>query len=155
MLSINEIFYSIQGESTFAGKPCVFVRLAGCDLRCSWCDTPHAFTGGRRLAVEDVVDEVRARGVPFVTVTGGEPLLQAACLDLVRQLADGGLEVQVETGGHRDVSGSRTDGRNPATTSEIRPSTGRGRRAVRGRKPDGKDAPAPELRRHRARCANR
>jgi 7-carboxy-7-deazaguanine synthase len=103
-LVITEIFTSLQGETTEQGRPCTFVRLTACDLRCTWCDTPHAFTGGRRLAIRDVVDEVTARGVPFVTVTGGEPLLQAACLDLVRDLIERGFEVQVETGGHRDVS---------------------------------------------------
>jgi len=104
-LVVHEVFTSLQGETTASGRPCTFVRLTGCDLRCRWCDTPHAFTGGTRRAVADVVDEVRGRGVPFVTVTGGEPLLQPACRALVAALADAGCEVQVETGGHRDVAG--------------------------------------------------
>jgi 7-carboxy-7-deazaguanine synthase len=103
-LTVSEIFTSLQGETTEQGRPCTFVRLTACDLRCTWCDTPHAFTGGSRRAVEDVVAEVRERGVRFVTVTGGEPLLQAASADLVRALLDDGFEVQVETGGHRDVT---------------------------------------------------
>ncbi|MGA7951710.1 MAG: radical SAM protein, partial [Thiobacillaceae bacterium] len=76
MLTINEIFHSIQGESTLAGTPCVFVRLTACDLRCSWCDTPYAFTEGRKMAVDDVVAQVLASECPLVEITGGEPLLQ-------------------------------------------------------------------------------
>lgn len=103
-VTVNEIFTSLQGETTEAGRPCTFVRLTACDLRCSYCDTPHAFHEGTRSDVADVVSEVRRRAVPFVTVTGGEPLLQAGCPLLVAALLDEGLEVQVETGGHRDVA---------------------------------------------------
>ena len=103
-LTVHEIFTSLQGETTEQGRPCTFVRLTACDLRCSWCDTPQAFTGGTKREVADLVDEVRARGVRFVTVTGGEPLLQREAPDLVRALLDAGFEVQVETGGHRDVT---------------------------------------------------
>jgi 7-carboxy-7-deazaguanine synthase len=103
-LTIHEIFVSLQGETSASGRRCAFVRLTGCDLRCSWCDSEHAFTGGRKAEVAEVVSEVRELGVRFVTVTGGEPLLQADCPALVRALLDEGLEVQVETGGHRDVS---------------------------------------------------
>jgi 7-carboxy-7-deazaguanine synthase len=76
LLTVNEIFYSIQGESTRAGEPCVFVRLTACDLRCSWCDTPYAFHEGRKMSVDDVVAEVERHGCPLVEITGGEPLLQ-------------------------------------------------------------------------------
>ena len=76
MLTINEIFHSIQGESTFAGEPCVFVRLTACDLRCSWCDTPYAFHEGRKMSIDEVLAEVDRYGCPLVEVTGGEPLLQ-------------------------------------------------------------------------------
>ena len=103
-LTVHEIYASLQGETTEAGRPCTFVRLTACDLRCRWCDTEHAFTGGDKRSVDDVVREVRELGVPFVTVTGGEPLLQPGCPELVTALLDDGREVQVETGGHRDAS---------------------------------------------------
>lgn len=103
-LTVNEVFTSIQGETTESGRPCTFVRLTACDLRCSWCDTPHAFHEGTKRGLDDLLAEVRRRGVPFVTVTGGEPLLQAGCAPLVAALLDEGFEVQVETGGHRDIS---------------------------------------------------
>ena len=76
MLTVNEIFYSIQGESTRAGRPCVFVRLTACDLRCSWCDTPYAFNEGKKMSVDDVVAEADRYLCPLVEITGGEPLLQ-------------------------------------------------------------------------------
>ena len=104
LLTINEIFTSLQGETTEAGRPCTFVRLTGCDLRCAWCDTPHAFHEGAKRGIDDVVAEVEARGVRFVTITGGEPLLQPGCPALVRRLLDLDFEVQVESGGHRDVT---------------------------------------------------
>jgi 7-carboxy-7-deazaguanine synthase len=103
MLTINEIFHSIQGESTYAGAPCVFVRLTACDLRCSWCDTPYAFTGGRKRTVDEVMDEVTAFGCPLVEITGGEPLLQDDTYPLMAALRDRGLTVLVETGGHISV----------------------------------------------------
>lgn len=103
MLTINEIFHSIQGESTWAGSPCVFVRLSGCDLRCSWCDTTYAFAEGRRATVDEVVDEVLAFACPLVEVTGGEPLLQPDALPLMQRLLDCGLTVLLETGGHRSI----------------------------------------------------
>jgi len=103
MLTISEIFHSIQGESTYAGAPCVFVRLAGCDLRCSWCDTPYAFTGGRKMAVEDVVAAVKAFGVDLVEITGGEPLLQEDVYQLMAALIDRGATVLLETGGQMSV----------------------------------------------------
>ena len=104
MLTINEIFYSIQGESTFAGRPCVFVRLTACDLRCSWCDTPYAFHEGRKRSLDDVVAEVDAYGCSLVEVTGGEPLLQEEVYPLMRQLLDAGRTVLLETGGHHSTA---------------------------------------------------
>ena len=104
MLTINEIFHSIQGESTHAGRPCVFVRLTACDLRCRWCDTPYAFHEGRKMSVDEVVADVEARGCPVVEVTGGEPLLQADVYPLMQRLLDTGKTVLIETGGHRSIS---------------------------------------------------
>lgn len=104
VLSINEIFYSIQGESTYAGKPCVFVRLAGCDLRCSWCDTTYAFHEGQKMSVDDVLQQVDRYGSPLVEVTGGEPLLQEDVYPLMDRLLESGRTVLLETGGQVDVS---------------------------------------------------
>lgn len=103
MLTVNEIFHSIQGESSHAGRPCVFVRLTGCNLRCVWCDTPYAFEEGRRLSVEEVVRAVDAYDCPLVEVTGGEPLLQADVYDLMERLLASGKTVLLETGGHIDI----------------------------------------------------
>jgi 7-carboxy-7-deazaguanine synthase len=100
MLTINEIFHSIQGESTRAGEPCVFVRLTACDLRCTWCDTPYAFYEGRKMTIEDVVAEVRGYRCPLVEVTGGEPLLQRDVYPLMERLLTEGFHVMLETGGH-------------------------------------------------------
>jgi 7-carboxy-7-deazaguanine synthase len=106
MLKVTEIFHSIQGESTHAGRPCVFVRLAGCDLRCTWCDTPGSLTttGSTPMSVEGILAEVDAFGCGLVEVTGGEPLLQHETPALLTALCDRGFEVLLETGGHRDVS---------------------------------------------------
>jgi 7-carboxy-7-deazaguanine synthase len=104
MLTVNEVFYSIQGESTLAGRPCVFVRLTGCDLRCSWCDTPYAFHEGRRRTLEDVVAEVEQHGCPLVEITGGEPLLQEDVYPLMDALIARGYTVMLETGGHRSIA---------------------------------------------------
>lgn len=103
MLTINEIFHSIQGESTHAGRPCVFVRLTACDLRCSWCDTPYAFTEGHKVSIEDVVGQVKGFGCPVVEITGGEPLLQQDVYPLMQRLLDEKLTVMVETGGHLGI----------------------------------------------------
>jgi 7-carboxy-7-deazaguanine synthase len=103
MLTVNEIFHSIQGESSYAGRPCVFVRLTGCDLRCVWCDTPYAFHEGRKMAVDDVVAEVLRYGCPLVEMTGGEPLLQKDVYPLMERLHEAGLQVLIETGGHRSL----------------------------------------------------
>jgi 7-carboxy-7-deazaguanine synthase len=100
VLTINEIFHSIQGESTRAGLPCVFVRLTACDLRCSWCDTPYAFHEGRKMSVEEVLGSVEGFGCQLVEVTGGEPLLQRDVYPLMTRLLEGGKTVLVETGGH-------------------------------------------------------
>jgi 7-carboxy-7-deazaguanine synthase len=103
MLTVNEIFYSIQGESTHAGRPCVFVRLTACDLRCSWCDTPYAFHEGQKMSVEDVLGRVREYGCDVVEITGGEPLLQKEVYPLMQRLLDEGRTVLLETGGHLSV----------------------------------------------------
>jgi 7-carboxy-7-deazaguanine synthase len=103
MLTVNEIFYSIQGESSRAGRPCVFVRLTACDLRCTWCDTPYAFYEGRKQSVEDVVAAVDLHDCPLVEITGGEPLLQEDVYDLMDRLLERGRTVMLETGGHRPV----------------------------------------------------
>jgi len=104
MLTVNEIFYSIQGESTRAGRPCVFVRLTACDLRCSWCDTPYAFSEGRKLSVDEVVKAVDEYGCPLVEITGGEPLLQDGVYELMDRLLAAGRTVMLETGGHRSIA---------------------------------------------------
>lgn len=100
MLTVNEIFYSIQGESAFAGRPCVFVRLTACDLRCVWCDTAYAFTEGHRMEIDEVLAEVTRHGCPLVEITGGEPLLQDEVYPLMERLLAGGCTVLLETGGH-------------------------------------------------------
>ena len=100
MLTVYEIYKSIQGESTHTGRPCVFVRLTACDLRCRWCDTPYAFTGGRKMPLEDVVAAVNAYDCRLVELTGGEPLLQPEAPALMGALLDAGHEVLLETGGH-------------------------------------------------------
>src|SRR3954468_16972545 len=114
-LVINEIYMSLQGESTFAGLPCVFVRLTACNLRCSYCDTAYAFTEGRKMSLNDVHQEVLRLAEPFrstigsvrlpiVELTGGEPLLQPNSLPLMKQLSDDGLTVLIETSGAHDIS---------------------------------------------------
>ena len=104
MLTINEIFHSIQGESTFAGEPCVFVRLTACDLRCSWCDTPYAFHEGKKMSIDEVLGEVERFGCPTVEVTGGEPLLQRDVYPLMSRLLESGKTVLLETGGHHSIA---------------------------------------------------
>ena len=103
-LRIKEIFRSIQGESTWAGWPCTFVRTVGCELRCVYCDEPHAFAGGESLSIDQIVERVAELGVPLVELTGGEPLQQRALPALVERLCDAGYRVLIETGGHRDIS---------------------------------------------------
>jgi len=102
-LRVNEIFFSIQGESTWAGCPCVFVRLTGCNLRCSWCDTEYAFYEGRHLSIDEILQQVRSYGCPLLEVTGGEPLLQKGIYQLFQTLLDNGFTVLVETSGEREL----------------------------------------------------
>lgn len=111
-LVVNEVYLSLQGESTCAGLPCVFIRLTACNLRCSYCDTAYAFTTGKKWTVEDVLARVRELakpyagfGLPLVELTGGEPLLQPNALPLMKQLCDEGFTVLVETSGAHDISG--------------------------------------------------
>src|SRR5437870_10920435 len=103
MLTVNEIFYSIQGESTRAGERCVFVRLTACDLRCSWCDTPYAFHEGRKMSIDDVIAAVDGHGCPLVEITGGEPLLQDDVYELMERLLAGGRVGLLESRGHRSI----------------------------------------------------
>lgn len=103
MLVVNEIFFSIQGESSFAGRPCVFIRLTGCDLRCAWCDTAYAFHQGSRRSEDDVVAEVLGHNCDLVELTGGEPLLQRGVFSLMRRLQAAGKTVLLETGGHKPI----------------------------------------------------
>jgi len=104
-LKIHEIYRSIQGESTHAGRPCVFVRLIGCQMRCVWCDTAYAFYGGELRRVDEIVAEVASHRCRLVEITGGEPLLQPAVHPLMSALCDAGYEVLLETGGGLDISG--------------------------------------------------
>ncbi|MBL1214210.1 MAG: radical SAM protein [Ignavibacteriae bacterium] len=99
MLKVNEIYFSIQGESTFAGKPCVFIRLTYCNLRCSYCDTEYAFYDGEEMSIEEIIEEVKKYNCSLVEVTGGEPLVQKDSIHLMRKLCDEDYEVLLETGG--------------------------------------------------------
>ena len=103
-LRITEIFYSLQGESNTVGIPTVFIRLTGCPLRCTYCDTAYAFTGGEKITLADIVKQTATYGTKYVTVTGGEPLAQVACVDLIKELLDAGFIVSLETSGALDVS---------------------------------------------------
>lgn len=103
-LMVAELFRSIQGESTHAGRPCTLIRLAGCPLRCRWCDTPFAHEGGRPMTLDQIVEAVEALGDKLVEVTGGEPLAQAATPGFLRALCDAGYEVLLETGGSIDLA---------------------------------------------------
>jgi 7-carboxy-7-deazaguanine synthase len=103
-LRISEIFHSLQGESTRVGLPTVFIRLTGCPLRCAWCDTTYAFTGGESLTLDEILGRIAAYRCPTVCVTGGEPLAQANCLPLLTALCDTGYSVSLETSGALDIS---------------------------------------------------
>ncbi len=103
-LIVNEIFHSIQGESTYAGLPCVFVRLTGCRLRCAWCDTDYAFTEGVAMSLDAIISKVQSYACPLVEITGGEPLLQPNVLPLLRRLCDLGVTVLLETSGAEDIA---------------------------------------------------
>jgi len=103
-LLVSELYCSLQGESSYAGRPCTFVRLTGCPLRCRWCDSEFAFTGGERISLADILSRVKELGVNLVEVTGGEPLAQPLALDLMRELCDAGYEVLLETSGAVDIA---------------------------------------------------
>ena len=103
LLTVYEIYQSVQGESTHVGRPCVFVRLAACDLRCSWCDTPYAFTGGRKMSVDDVLAKAASFSARLIELTGGEPLLQKDAIALMERLIAAGWQVLLETGGHLPI----------------------------------------------------
>jgi 7-carboxy-7-deazaguanine synthase len=103
-MRITEIYHSIQGESSYAGLPCVFVRTTGCDLRCRWCDSEFTFTGGTRMTVDQIIEQVTKYNCDLVELTGGEPLLQPDTYELATRLCDAGKTVLIETGGHRDIS---------------------------------------------------
>ena len=102
-LRINEIFYSIQGESSRIGMPTVFVRLTGCPMRCTYCDTAYAFHDGQQKEIEEIIQEIKKFDTNYVTVTGGEPLAQKNCIDLMNQLCELGYQVSIETGGALDI----------------------------------------------------
>jgi 7-carboxy-7-deazaguanine synthase len=104
-LKISEIFFSLQGEATRVGLPTVFVRLTGCPLRCVWCDSEHAFAGGKRMSQAQIIEAVTGYGVRQVCVTGGEPLAQKGCLPLLTALCDAGYDVSLETSGALDIGG--------------------------------------------------
>lgn len=104
-LRISEIFFSLQGETRRIGLPTVFVRLTGCPLRCTYCDTSYAFTGGQNMSVAEILGQVAQYAPCYVTVTGGEPLAQKNCLPLLTALCDAGYEVSLETGGALDIAG--------------------------------------------------
>lgn len=103
-LKVNEIFYSIQGESSYAGRPCVFVRLTGCNLRCAYCDTQYAYHEGREREIKDIIDLVSSYNCTLVEVTGGEPLIQKETPVLIKSLLEEGYEVLLETNGSQDIS---------------------------------------------------
>lgn len=103
-LRLTEIFFSLQGETSRSGLPTVFVRLSGCPLRCTWCDTPYSFTGGETWTLPGILDKVAEYGTPYVTVTGGEPLAQRNCLALLDALCNAGYDVSLETSGALDVA---------------------------------------------------
>ena len=104
MLRITEIFYSLQGESNTVGLPTVFIRLTGCPLRCVYCDTSYAFSGGKKIEIDAIVTQAEQYGTKYITVTGGEPLAQPGCLELMTKLLDKGYVVSLETSGALDVS---------------------------------------------------
>ena len=103
-LRITEIFYSLQGEANTVGIPTVFIRLTGCPLRCVYCDSAYAFTGGKKMSITDIINEVRQYNCQYITVTGGEPLAQIGSLELMNQLADLGYKISLETSGALDVA---------------------------------------------------
>lgn len=121
-LIVNEIFYSIQGESTYSGKPCVFIRLTGCNLRCSYCDTQYAYHDGEKIDIPEIINKVALYGCPLVEVTGGEPLIQEETPYLINQLLGTGYKVLIETNGSQDIS--RIDNRSIRIVDIKCPSSG-------------------------------
>ena len=105
MLRVTELFHSIQGESTHAGRPCTFVRLTGCPMRCVWCDSEYTFTGGEHFTIDQIMQQVQGFGCRLVEVTGGEPLAQREAFELIRRLCGEGYEVLIETGGYVSTAG--------------------------------------------------
>lgn len=105
MLRVTEIFRSIQGESTHAGRPCTFIRLTGCPMRCVWCDSEYTFTGGDHISIADILKQVERFACNLVEVTGGEPLAQKEAFSLIKELCDGQYEVLIETGGYVSTAG--------------------------------------------------
>jgi len=103
-MRVTEIFFSIQGESSHAGRPCAFVRLTGCNVRCRWCGSEYTFTGGEKMSIDEVVAKVKSYGCDLVELTGGEPLAQGEAFELIRRLADDGFEVLIETSGSIDIT---------------------------------------------------
>ena len=103
-LSITEIYYSIQGESTWAGLPCIFIRLSRCNLRCTWCDTTYSFKGGDTMTIESILEQCATYNCSLVEITGGEPLLQKECIDLSQALLDAGYQVLIETSGSLPIA---------------------------------------------------
>ena len=103
-MRVTEIFHSIQGESTFVGQPCVFIRLTGCPLRCAWCDTEYAFYGGNEQSMEDILGKVESYGCRLVEITGGEPLAQSDAVPLITKLCEQGYDVLIETSGAIDTA---------------------------------------------------
>lgn len=103
-MRITEIFFSIQGESSHAGRPCVFVRLTGCNLRCTWCDSEYTFAGGERMSLDEVIERVKGYGCNLVEITGGEPLAQKEAFELIQRLCDQQFEVLIETSGSIDIT---------------------------------------------------
>jgi 7-carboxy-7-deazaguanine synthase len=103
-LRVNEIFYSIQGESSYAGRPCTFIRLTGCNLRCSYCDTQYAYKDGQEFQISEILESVATFQCPLVEITGGEPLIQQETPNLIRRLLDEGYEVLLETNGSEDIT---------------------------------------------------
>lgn len=122
LLKVNEIFLSLQGEGTRAGLPCSFVRLAGCNLRCTWCDTPYAWSNGQDMSIADVLRRLEELGCPRVEVTGGEPLAQALTPELLLAMIDGGYETLLETNGSLDLA--PVDGRATKIVDYKCPSSG-------------------------------
>jgi len=103
MLELTEIFKSVQGESTYMGLPCVFVRLTGCNLRCVWCDTAYAFQGGKKLSIDKILEEIKSHGIDLVEITGGEPLMQKEVFPLMDTLLKNNFRVMLETGGSLSI----------------------------------------------------